>query len=124
MKVWLHLFITVSLLNFCASFVREKICSPSLRNKFSHQFGPPIKKSRQLPSERSFVLAFGDPELPSLFGVNPIEFLLLSGALYKVFGPERLYAFAREAGFLFSTYGPVGEALKCISVFQIQNRFP
>jgi Sec-independent protein translocase protein TatA len=60
------------------------------------------------------VLSLGDqsPELlPNFFGINPIEFAIIFGTLYYLFGPTRLYEFTREAGRLFSTYFPVAKEI-------------
>ena len=50
---------------------------------------------------------FGQDELPNLFGINPVEATILFGTAYYVFGSEKLYEFAREAGRIFSTYFPI-----------------
>ena len=53
-------------------------------------------------------LCIADAEdLPNILGINPIEAALIFGVLYYVYGSEVLYEYAREAGRLFSTYGPI-----------------
>jgi hypothetical protein len=57
----------------------------------------------------SLLLSIFEENLPNIFGINPVEFAILVGTVYYVFGPNLVYEYAREAGKLFSQYGPVGK---------------
>lgn len=48
-----------------------------------------------------------DDDLPNFLGINPIEAAIIFGGLYYLYGPSKLYEFAKEAGRFVSTYGPV-----------------
>lgn len=64
---------------------------------------------------------FGD--LPSLFGINPIEAAVLFGVLYYIYGPNVLYDYAKEAGKFVGTYGPVVSDLSKNIFFEFRDYF-
>lgn len=60
-------------------------------------------------------------DLPNFFGINPIEGAVIFGVLYYIYGPDKLYEVVREAGRLFSTYGPVVKEIASDVYFEFRD---
>ena len=62
-----------------------------------------------------------DDDLPNILGINPLEAAAIFGVLYIVYGPTVLYDYAREAGKLFSQYGPMVQDISKGIFFEVRD---